>query len=309
MDRYRYSFDGTEWQDTCFQIMRIVHRSRIQRVPDRHRGDMGIEAFSTDDSAIIYQCYAPDYPATVPDRADKIVSKLQTDIPKLIANKDKILEHVGRRKFKQWVLLVPLFDSKEPLRKCVREVERIKSASLPFIDNAEFDINICDQSDFASEIEELRRRACMLHRVVAEEASAQDAKDWCDANNSIVNKLSGKMERGFPEDSEADRNDKMVEFVRWYIDRSNLSDVLRLEHPEMWEVIRRAIDSVERRLRTFGRGHGTAHEIISRQLELLRSEIGTIMVGYEDADIFKIAIGCLADWLIECPLDFPAVQS
>jgi hypothetical protein len=270
---------------------------------------MGIEAFSTDESAVIYQCYAPEYPATVPDRADKIVAKLQSDVPKLITNSDKIIEHVGPRIFKQWVLLVPLFDSKEPLRKCVREVARIKKAKLPFIDNDRFDINICDQKDFASEIEELRRRACMLHRVAAEDASAQDAKKWCDANNEIFEKMSGKMERGFPEDNEDNRNDKIVEFVRWYIDRCNLSDVLRIEHPELWEAVRRATDSAERRLRTFGRGAGPAHEIIGRQLEALRSEIGKLMAGYEEADIYKLAIGCLADWLIECPLDFPAVRS
>lgn len=306
MEKYNNNWDPLEWQDYCFQLIRAHHGPRVQRIPDKDRGDMGIEAFTFDEHAVIYQCYCPDYPASIAERSAKITAKLQSDVPKLILNEAKILDHVGARKFRQWTLMVPLFDSKDPLKKCVKETRRITAANLQFIDSVVFDVNIADQNDFASEIEELKRRASIPYRSRAQEATDQDVISWRQAHNLLVERLDGKLERGYPTDTDIQRDVKTHQFVKWFIDKANITELLRRDYPDLWESVKAATADAERILATFGANGGTAQEILGNQLSSLKIEIKKIMPGYQEAEINKIAIGCLADWLMECPLDFPA---
>ena len=53
----RESWDGGEWQAYCRTLLAMKYGENVQFVPDRDRGDGGLEAYRLDDG-VAYQCYA-----------------------------------------------------------------------------------------------------------------------------------------------------------------------------------------------------------------------------------------------------------
>jgi hypothetical protein len=72
-DRGSSPIDGVGWQRYCHCLFTARHGERYQPVPDRVRGDWGIEGFTA--SGILYQCFAPEEPITREERHDKIRKK------------------------------------------------------------------------------------------------------------------------------------------------------------------------------------------------------------------------------------------
>jgi hypothetical protein len=55
-DEYQYSWDPKDWENRVLQLIRERHGSdNVVRIPDKDRGDLGLEAYTYDGS--VYQCY------------------------------------------------------------------------------------------------------------------------------------------------------------------------------------------------------------------------------------------------------------
>jgi hypothetical protein len=80
-------------------------------VPDRVKGDAGVEFFTTD--GVLYQCYAPEEVADVAKASSAMKSKGSRDLSKLRINStvlEGILQHIRCRR---WILLCPFLDDKD----------------------------------------------------------------------------------------------------------------------------------------------------------------------------------------------------
>lgn len=55
---YSSVISGDDWQKFVVRLLYSRYGSNLIEVPDQHKGDHGIEAFTTDGCA--YQCYAPE---------------------------------------------------------------------------------------------------------------------------------------------------------------------------------------------------------------------------------------------------------
>jgi len=62
-------FDGDEWQEFIVQLLYLRYGTDLVEVPDKHKGDRGIEAFTNDGCA--FQCYSPESPSIVSEVAAK----------------------------------------------------------------------------------------------------------------------------------------------------------------------------------------------------------------------------------------------
>ena len=103
-------WDGNEWQDHIIRLLKMRYAvGEFQEVPDRHRGDFGIEGFSRDGRA--YQCYSPMEPLATATRYESHRDKISADIKKFEDNKDELSALFGPTRITRWVLIVPTFDS------------------------------------------------------------------------------------------------------------------------------------------------------------------------------------------------------
>ena len=53
-------FTGNSWEVLCQKILHLRYKGDYQKVPDRFRGDLGIEGFTF--SGCVFQFYCPDEP-------------------------------------------------------------------------------------------------------------------------------------------------------------------------------------------------------------------------------------------------------
>jgi len=76
--------DGDEWQELVVQLLFMRYGANLVEVPDQHKGDSGIEAFSTDGCA--FQCYSPEGQAAFAETAQKHKKKITKDLKKFRVN-------------------------------------------------------------------------------------------------------------------------------------------------------------------------------------------------------------------------------
>jgi hypothetical protein len=303
LDEYQYSWDPKDWENRVLQLIRERHGpENVVRIPDKDRGDLGLEAYTYDGCA--YQCYAPEHPVQLSEHVRKIKAKIRDDTKKFRDNNEKLKTLFGSVKIRRWMLVVPLLDSKEIALIYEKRASEIRAVDLPYVDD-EFHVLAIDQSDFSTEIEQLRRRAGLRGPVVVLAATDDDVPAWTEANLVLAETLSGKLHRGFPTENRADHPRRFGAFVKRAIDAENTLDKLRQDMPDLWEGVTTAMRSAEKNLEMLGIGRQNPRDILKEEIENLQDSVSQYMKGFGPADIQTIAYGTVSDWLMRCPLDFP----
>ena len=296
----RRSWEGKEWEGFVHQLVQIRHGAQnVQRVPDRVRGDAGLEYFTMD--GCLYQSYAPEETGDVPKAVSAMKSKASRDLKKLIKNQDTIKALLGDLKVNRWILLCPFLDDKDVVRFVRERGDEVKAAGLPFIDD-DFRALVHSQEDFAGELETLQHLARGPKLRI--EQPDQSAIDAAVGSPELVDKLVAKLERAFSGDGEALEKRKH-EHLRAYLTCSNTLETMRYDHPELWERSLKCLDAEERKLQLLGAKGAAPTEQLQSSLERLEAKLGQTLPDIEPAVITQISAGTLSDWLIRCPLDFP----
>ncbi|GFG58699.1 hypothetical protein MMUR_28350 [Mycolicibacterium murale] len=122
----REAWDGNEWQAHCCSLLSLAYREEIQMIPDRIRGDHGLEAYRLDDG-IVYQCYAPESSPSIAAQTELQKTKIRTDIGKLVKNENELMKLLGTNyQIRRWVLLTPEYDDKELLKYARTKSDRTR---------------------------------------------------------------------------------------------------------------------------------------------------------------------------------------
>jgi len=302
VETYKNDWDPEDWQNFGLQLIRERHGgANVQRVPDKDRGDSGMEAFTFD--GCVYQCYAPEFTPDISFRTEKIRAKLNRDVNKLFEYALTITKLLGSVRISRWILLVPLFDSKEVIPTCSSLTDKVLLGRLSFI-NPDFRVSVEDQSDFSSEIEQLRRRGGTRIRLTSSETSAEVLENWQVQHNDLVEEMTRKLQRAFPTDNATEIGEKVSQYISWHLRRPNVLDQLRGDAADVWEQVLVATSNAEKKLRTFGPPDGNTKQAIGNCVADLGNEISECMPNFQKSEIDKVAIGTVADWLMRCPLDF-----
>ena len=78
---------GTQWQDWADMLLQRHYGSGgYQKIPDKVKGDAGIEGFSM--SGCAYQVYGPEEPLSTSERYEKHRNKITRDINKFIKKRN-----------------------------------------------------------------------------------------------------------------------------------------------------------------------------------------------------------------------------
>ena len=291
-------WDGKEWEAFALRLVQVRHGAHnVQVVPDRVRGDAGIEFLTTDGCS--YQCYAPEESANTAKAASAMKSKATRDLGKLRKNAETIKGLLGERKIGRWILLCPFLDDKSVISHVVEKTAKDAIHDLDFV-TRDFRGLVQSLTDFEKEHAMLRAQTLGIPL----DAKMPSSETTSVHLEKVRTHIDTKLERGFPQVSADARRRRAQEYVRAHLLSEDALDNLKMEFPELWETYRRTLGAEEIRLQTLGSGSGGASEQLNRELERLEARLSGVLPSLERPMITIISTGTLATWLIECPLDF-----
>lgn len=293
-----------DWEDYCDGLFREHHASTgYVRVPDRDRGDLGMEGYTIDGSGVIYQCYATEA-VEVGQRYAKQRDKITKDLGKLVINPERVADLLGDNVMGFWVLMVPIHDSKDLIVHARAKEQEMRKRDLPFLSD-DFQVLIFTEADFAAE------RAALDHLGVAiipstvplpEQDVTKSVEELKAAETQRLQEMDAKLARA--KVAAADISDLRERLLRQIVQADNIREHLRTDYPSTSERVLTELDIEERAIlqeRDFKQLHeGSVVSVRGRLSERLADSVPAI--GPADAD--RLAHGQVGRWLLECPLDF-----
>ena len=289
---------GEDWQNFARRLVQARHGPQnVQEVPATVMGDAGIDFFTTDGCA--YQCYAPAQSANTAKASSAMKGKATRDLNKLQEKRSVVAALLGSIELSRWILLCPFLDDKSVIVHLRTKEQTLQNADLSFL-TTDFRVLVQSALDFESELRALRMRSLGFPldlKIPTDEAVAIHS-------SAIDTQIDHKLQRGFPRLLPQRRNELRRAHIRAHLTASNMLDQLKCDFPDLWEAYRRTVRTEELRLAAAGPGsEGSGNQLASEQTRL-ESQLSSTLQSLERPTITAMAVGVLATWLIECPLDF-----
>lgn len=291
-------WDGTEWQSFCLLLLRKRYDNHdLQEVPDRHKGDFGIEAYSHD--GCVFQCYAAEEPLGVKDLYEAQRDKLTTDLGKLRTNAGELSHLLGDLVIRTYVFMVPRQDSARLVQHATRKAEEVRSWDLPFI-SEDFRIVVVTDDYYAQE----RSSVFAIPTPLVEVSSVADehVAIWRADNESLASTAADKLRAvGIEEDA---LDNYLSSLLAEYLEGENALQRLREKFPDVWQQLSLVKSTKERRLAIQHPPTNQADlSIVKAVVQELAGEMLREAPSIGDALAEGIAWSAVADWLMRCPLN------
>lgn len=293
---------GREWQDYCILLLQkrysMLNAHSLQLVPDRHQGDLGIEAFAHD--GIAYQCYAAEEPLSVNERYEKQRDKLTTDLGKLRSNKQQFEEMLRAVSIHRYVFIVHQHDSRKLISHAASKAVEVRSWDLPYIADA-FSIVIETADDYA--VERAAIHAVPSPLVQAIDLDSGSKEDWSAQNPDLRSTALEKLSK--ITGSEATRERVLDSLINQYLQGENALERLRAVVPDVHrEILYAKAQREDLLVLEYPSGgdatQATLAEIAKDFSVLLRADYPVLSEQVSST----LAWSAVADWLMRCPLDF-----
>ncbi|MFB4298182.1 hypothetical protein [Actinomadura sp. NTSP31] len=288
---------GEEWEAYCLLLLeRKYGADNVQRVPARHDGDLGIEAFTHDGHAL--QCYAADSSYNTKDLYQAQRDKLTEDLGKLRKYQKDLLILLGPVSISKYLFMVPRHDSRYIVQHATTKAAEIRAQQLSHI-APDFRIVVLTDDSFADTREQVLKNPKRLIEIG--NSSEEHISAWISSNSDLVDKVDTKLARVI---NGRLRHNYIEGLVSQYIDGNNALDMMRMKYPDQWEMAERYRNRKERMLvLEHTQPEPTAGVISSIAKEVeegLKSEVPSL-----DTNLRKVlAWASVAEWLMRCPLDF-----
>jgi hypothetical protein len=296
------NLDGNNWERRVKAWLRLRHPGTFEEVPSDHHGDFGIEGFSRD--GIAYQCYAPKSVLKTKDLYENQRNKITEDINKFINNSGELAKLFKDLKIHSWWLVVPEHKSGKLVQHASEKAALVRSKKLPYVaDN--FQIHIADVAEFEVERQAAIRKGVEALQIEDAEIGDDQIADWADQNDDFVKTLDRKIraysgETG-PEKIEELRN----QWIESFIAAENTLKRVQIRYADIWEDLRKLKKKREKLLFTKYSKYAAAYEVLTATVGELRVEIEKKIPNLPTDKAEELSLGTVAEWLHQCPLDFP----
>lgn len=294
---------GRDWQDYCISLLCLRYSGHdLQVVPDRHLGDLGIEAYSLD--GCLYQCYAALEPLSVLALYENQRDKLTSDIGKLLTNAAELWKLLGDLPITRYVLMVPRHDSHKLVQHAQAQSERVRAWGLPFV-APEFSIVIETDEHYGRERQALM--AIPEHLVSLDEAGSDQVADWTSRSMPLLTVVREKLAAlGYSGESLT----KGVETVTLeFLTGENTLGALRDKFPDHWVTASQVKSRRERRLPLdYPPASATSPSVVPQIVDAMTSDMRAQVPSLSSSVAEQIAWGAVADWLMRCPLETRSQQ-
>lgn len=288
--------EGTAWQELCLQVLRVQHGNDLVTIPDTDRGDAGLEAFSL--TGVAYQTYSPQGSLSVQVRYERQRDKMTTDVGKFIDNDAKLQRLLGYTRIDRWVLLVPVVDSRKIVEHATAQSSRLQAAGLSYAENTIRVLTHTIEEDYAA----------ALRTVCSQGLAAVGIPDIAELDYSTVDTEQVRTMRGklmkVPVYGDHVRLDKMVDYLlASSVQGQSHREYVRDFYPELDQRLESEFLALQNRVEFELPSDG--HEP-GRMLALTMELAGqvTSVMNANPLKSQQVAHGQVADWLMECPLDF-----
>ena len=294
-------WSGEDWQAYCLQLLRLRFGVALHVVPDKDRGDLGIEAFARDGS--VFQCYAAEEPLTTDRLYEKQRDKMTTDLDKLCRNERELLLLLGEIQIRMWGFLVPRVESRRLIEHATTKAVDIRKKRLQCV-HPDFFIQIFTADDFPTERANIAGHGLadldVTHRAV--DLSQVDA--WEHERPKLIDNLTAKIAKIPTVNGPEEQRRLRQQLMRLYLEGENVLDQLRLSYPDMWAELLREKQSRESRLEAEWMLSGDpASDLLLDTVNSYRDVVVDQLPALKHhAD--SVAWATVTDWLIRCPLDF-----
>lgn len=300
----RESWDGGEWQSHCRTLLAMKYGENVQFVPDRDRGDGGLEAYRLDDG-VVYQCYAAQDAYDVGALTEAQKRKIRLDVKKLTDDPVKTADIIGRSTLiKRWVLLTPYFDSKELLiyaRKKSREVR--EGNPCPSWCHDEFEIVVASDDEFSAQKAQLHGPGTAgLELSLPDPAPETVSSQAPDLASRLHPKLEIDPVLGeSPEYLSAYSDELILDYIRG----GQQLEVLTLGYSLSAEIVNRRAKATFRSLTRLAAGSpGTGPEMVTSLTGKLAEDLRSSAPTLSPILCEELARYFVAAWFVECPLRF-----
>lgn len=300
-----HAYEGRAWEARIQKLLKLRYKiGEYQEIPDKHVGDFGLEGFSRDGCA--FQCYAAEEPVDTKELYEKQRRKMAQDIGKFINNRaslEKILDGV---KINRWLLVVPRFDSAQLVAYARIKAEEVRQAGLPYVAD-DFHVGVVTDEDFAPEIQALAKVGGIQLELPTADPDAQEMDDWARGNSPSISRMEQKIGKIKTLSNQEQRSKLRDEMIRHFLVGQNALGRLKGTYPDLYEVVirlkgeRESFLAVESLLSS-GPPNKTLRETINSFTSTLEAKLPG--VAGQTAKVF--AFEAASDWLLRCPLDFPA---
>ncbi|MET8359749.1 hypothetical protein [Micromonospora sp. NPDC005171] len=291
---------GNEWQDLCVRVLHAHHGGgQFTEVADQEDGDAGLEGYSLD--GCVYQCYAPENePLDASARYRKQRRKMTTDVGKFIENKEKITKVVPPGyQAKMWILLVPVITTKRLLEHAHAQTVRLRAEALPYADS-----NIVVMPHTLRSYEDAKHRviARQIERLQLPQVAAQDFQSIADPP---IQTMNGKLSRtaGF---NDANRRSRFIDrLLTNSVVGKEQREWIRDQYSELGTELEDQLSDLEARLEAqYPLDQPNPDHLLAAILRDTEEVVsGVLNVRKSQARV--LAEGQVAQWLMDCPLDFP----
>lgn len=293
------TWEGREWQNYCLMLLHKRYADHsLQEVPDRHLGDLGIEAFSLDGCA--FQCYAALEPLATQDLYESQRGKLTDDLNKLLKNKVELKKIFGDLKISRYVFMVHRLDSRFLLEHAVNKASDVLAWDLDFIAE-DFKIVVVTDDHYPVEREAIVAIPAPL--VNPDPITDDGLVSWAGDNSSLLDDAARKFGKlGLTGDGLASALDSLA---YQYLDGENALQKLRERYPDHWTAAQGCKSRKEKRLPLeFPASANTSMQVVAAVADALAEEIARDAPSISGAIAETIAWASVADWIMRCPLDF-----
>jgi len=296
-------WEGEEWENYIQLLLKRHYRpGNYQEVPAKHKGDFGIEGYSTNGCS--YQCYATQEPCPTQQRYEAQRDKITTDINKFIQNKPELVRLFGGTPIRRWILIVPVFESALLVQHASKKSEEVLKAKLPYVAD-DFKVIIDTDSCFAKEINELVNSGVIPVENQNINVDPEDRHDWITSNNGLVGNLSQKAQKISRLAKDGKIEDFKILIIDHYLRGQNLLALFSKNYPDIYARLDNCKRMYECELNTLSlinSDPATQHlnEALTRYSEKLQNSAPNLPI----TTIQALGWEGISDWLMRCPLDF-----
>lgn len=317
-DNNLFFTDGDQWESFCHTCLKYRHQKdnykqvdavSYKPIDEKDKGDYGIDGYTA--TGIVYQCYLPVKNYSDKELYEHLYTKIRNDIDKLNQFKDKIELLLNGIKIKTWNFTTPKIIYSTDFHRLVNGYENtIKALNLPFLD-LDFKIGFVDLDNLKPEIAifikssnaNLNFEICLPDKETIEQYKIKTE------NNYLVNNALRKNGELYPKNGEdysssiIEKTDATIEdYLVGEIIQKQWFDTIDTEYERFLELKK----TLERRIKNeslvpFEDKNKRIQEIRVLLIDKLGKEFPVLL---SEAGKEELASSIIAEWLLNCSLDF-----
>src|SRR5699024_8374965 len=198
--------DGDGWEILVHKILSKRYPDSYNKVPAKFRGDLGVEGFTYKGHA--FQCYCPDGNPSSVELYENQRDKITKDINKFIQNENKLFKILDDIKIHRWKFVTPKVENKDLQKHCRKKERKVRDANCKHVNNGEFRIQIVDENNYISEINQLHDVHGLKYDAVIPEVDDSQIEKWKSEENEFYTNLDNKLSKVVSE------KEKKEEFIK-----------------------------------------------------------------------------------------------